>query len=270
MSGQPAFRCDDAQGNESFLGPSSLAAVMGGEPAENRAAIDPCHDLKRRSVMLSLAVHAALLAWLVQTAAIPAGRGQPPESIRVEVIAVAPPADPQEETVHKVEPAPPQPVATPIPSSKPPTAVSQPAKVKLHRATSQPASPVVAAIESVDGPTTPPNVPSVPSDIVPAPSVVGATAPAVAEDGLRLYGETIRARILAHKPTHIRLRGTVGLTFSISHDGRLLATAVSMSSGSDALDQAALAAVQEAAPFPTPPEMTSSPQLTFSIPFQFR
>jgi protein TonB len=92
----------------------------------------------------------------------------------------------------------------------------------------------------------------------------------VAEDGLRLYGEAIRARILAHKPSRIRLYGTVGLTFSVSTDGRLLAVAVSMSSGSDILDQAALAAVQEAAPFPPLPEGTAEQQLTFSIPFHFR
>lgn len=92
----------------------------------------------------------------------------------------------------------------------------------------------------------------------------------MAEDSLRLYAEAIRARILAHKPSRIRLYGTVGLTFSVSSNGRLLAVKVSMSSGSDILDQAALAAVQEAAPFPPLPETVPTPQWTFSIPFQFR
>lgn len=262
MPRQPAFRYDDAPGNKRFLGTPSWAAVRGGEPAESCAVIDPCHYLKRLSVMLSLGVHAAILAWLIQATALPAGLGQPPESIRVDVVADVPPADPREETIHEAEPEPPQPVATP----KPPEPRSQPPKAERRRAIAQPASPVAAAIEQVDGPTA---ASSVPSGTVPAASAVNATAPAVAEDSLRLYGETIRARILDHKPTRIRLRGTVELTFSISHDGRLLAAAVSLSSGSSILDQAALATVQEAAPFP-PPEMTSPPQLTFSIPFEFR
>ncbi|HXP95530.1 MAG TPA: TonB family protein [Telmatospirillum sp.] len=156
------------------------------------------------------------------------------------------------------------PVVTPVSRPKPTVTGLQPAKVERRRTASLPANPVVAAIEPVDGPA----VPSGPAEAAPEQSAVSVTELAEVGDSLRLYGEAIRARIQAHKPTRIRLHGSVGLTFSISNDGRLLAAVVSMSSGSSILDQAALTAVQEAAPFPPPPETTPTPQ--FSIPFQFR
>jgi protein TonB len=91
-----------------------------------------------------------------------------------------------------------------------------------------------------------------------------------ADDSLRVYGQMVWASIMAHKPAGIRLRGTVTLTFSLLRDGRLDAAAVSTSGGADSLDQIALAALQDAAPFPPPPEGLSGQSLTFSIPFQFR
>jgi protein TonB len=218
--------------------------------------------------MLSLGIHAAILASLVSVTAIPAGLGQPPESIRVDVVAVAPPAEIPEETVHKAEAEPLPPVVTSVSPSKPEPRF-QPPKAERRRAIAEPAPPIVAASEPVDGRGGRPDVPSVPTDTAPEAPVVGAATPAVTDDGLRLYGEAIRARILDHKPTRIRSQGTVGLTFSVSTDGRLLDAAVSMSSGSGVLDQAALNALRAAAPFPPPPE-AAPPQLTFSLPFEFR
>lgn len=267
MSRQPASRYDGAQGNESFLGLSPLDSGIGGAAATRRALADSRHRSRRLGVALSLGLHAAILAWLLHATAIPAGFEQTPDPASLDVTAVLS-AAPSEEAVRKPAPEPPQPAAPPRsaaarPPVRSPGEVSLPSRAGIRRKapTEEP------SIEQAAGATATAPVPGVPGEVLPAAT---EGPPAAAEDSLRLYGEAVRTLILNHKPTGIRLRGTVGLTFSLSPDGRLIAATVSTSSGSEILDRAALAALQRAAPFPPSPEAASPQQLTFSIPFQFR
>lgn len=63
--------------------------------------------------------------------------------------------------------------------------------------------------------------------------------------------------------------GVVVMRFTVATDGSLLSKEVATSSGSSALDQAAVAALDRAAPFPPiPPEVSVKP-MAFTQPFKF-
>lgn len=68
----------------------------------------------------------------------------------------------------------------------------------------------------------------------------------------------------------VRRQGTMHLSVTLARNGQLVASGVAASSGSEFLDQTALAALRKAAPFPPPPESMANRPLTFSIPFEFR
>lgn len=66
-----------------------------------------------------------------------------------------------------------------------------------------------------------------------------------------------------------RVAGTVLMRFTIGLGGELLKSEIASSSGSQALDNAAVAALERAAPFPPiPPEVSTQP-LAFTQPFRF-
>ncbi|MEM9029936.1 MAG: TonB family protein [Pseudomonadota bacterium] len=83
------------------------------------------------------------------------------------------------------------------------------------------------------------------------------------------YAARVRARILANRPRGVA-RGRVVVSFGLSTGGGLRYARVSRSSGSAAVDRAALAAVRRSSPFPRPPAGASSRQLRYSIAFTFR
>jgi protein TonB len=58
--------------------------------------------------------------------------------------------------------------------------------------------------------------------------------------------------------------------FRLSNSGRLLSSYVMRSSGLAGMDQAALACVRRAGPFPAPPPGATAKQLALSIDFRFR
>jgi protein TonB len=59
------------------------------------------------------------------------------------------------------------------------------------------------------------------------------------------------------------------LKFTIGTDGSLLSKQVASSSGSHVLDEAALAAIDRAAPFPAIPTDVSAQPMTFTQQFRF-
>ena len=87
---------------------------------------------------------------------------------------------------------------------------------------------------------------------------------------MQAYARTLWAQIIGHKPRGVRFQGTVMLSFSLSISGDLLSAEVSRSSGMGSLDQAALGALKDAAPFSLPPEGVTAEQLRFTIPFTFQ
>ncbi len=87
---------------------------------------------------------------------------------------------------------------------------------------------------------------------------------------VRQYAGIVRARIARNRPSTQNRRGTAVISFAISQSGGLRYVRLARSSGDRTLDQAAIASVRRAAPFPRPPQGMSAGQLTFSIPFRFR
>jgi len=67
----------------------------------------------------------------------------------------------------------------------------------------------------------------------------------------------------------IHLAGTVLITFIVSPSGQVLRREVEKSSGSKALDEAAMAALERAAPFPPMPHDLTQGPLEVQIPFKF-
>jgi protein TonB len=66
-----------------------------------------------------------------------------------------------------------------------------------------------------------------------------------------------------------RVAGTVVMRFTIDTDGTLISKEITSSSGSRALDDAAIAALDRAAPFPPIPPDVSVKPLAFTQPFKF-
>ena len=91
-------------------------------------------------------------------------------------------------------------------------------------------------------------------------------APAAGKVSSGRYAANVRASIGRHRPG-VRGGGSATVAFSIGPAGGLQGVQVVRSSGKPALDQAAIATVRSAAPFPPPPPGVKS---TFSIQIYFR
>ena len=63
--------------------------------------------------------------------------------------------------------------------------------------------------------------------------------------------------------------GTVEVRFSVGASGEVLTLEVVTSSGSEVLDNAAVASIEKAAPFPARPDAMSNEPLVVSVPFRF-
>jgi TonB family protein len=84
------------------------------------------------------------------------------------------------------------------------------------------------------------------------------------------YLGELRARLEKSKVNpRSRQSGTVLLRFTIDASGQVLSREVAMSSGSRLLDDAAMAALDRAAPFPSMPQEAGRAPLVVSVPFQF-
>jgi protein TonB len=117
--------------------------------------------------------------------------------------------------------------------------------------------------------TAEPATPPQPSS--PAPPDPGSQAPAAAPSAA--WRHALAAWLLAHKtyPDSARQRGiqgTVGLRFTVDQTGRVVALAISRSSGSDLLDDAAEAMLRNAtlpAPDPAQDRITVTVQLLYTL-----
>jgi protein TonB len=84
------------------------------------------------------------------------------------------------------------------------------------------------------------------------------------------YAARVRARVASNRPSVAGRGGTAVISFAVTAGGGLAYARLTRSSGTPALDQAALTAVRRSAPFPAPPAGAAARQLAFSIPFHFR
>jgi protein TonB len=164
---------------------------------------------------------------------------------------------PKEEKLVEEPPAPDPEVAMPKPEPMPEEGPidDKPAPVAA------PAAPVPTAPQVA--PTPAPRVAALALGQVPRP-----TSAAVAS-----WQRLLVAQLERHKRYPPQAQGKVGearLAFSIDRSGHVVASRIVHSSGSDALDQEALALVKRAAPLPPPPAGISDDQLLFVVPIRYR
>jgi protein TonB len=128
-------------------------------------------------------------------------------------------------------------------------------------------APAVALAAPV--PTAPQSAPA-PAKQAAAPAVAPTPRPTAA--AVASWERLMVAQLERHKRYPPQARGKVGearLAFSIDRSGRVLASRIVHSSGSDALDQEALALIRRAAPFPVPPAGLSDDRLSFVVPVRY-
>ncbi len=86
----------------------------------------------------------------------------------------------------------------------------------------------------------------------------------------RAYLGTLRKSLERNKVNpRSRLSGTVLVRFTVGPAGELLSRAVEKSSGSKLLDEAAMAALDRAAPFPPMPNELAGGPIEVQVPFKF-
>jgi TolA protein len=98
----------------------------------------------------------------------------------------------------------------------------------------------------------------------------GAARASASTGSIMAYAAKVRAQVARNRPSGRRAHGIVVISFGLTVSGELTSASIARSSGNRALDEAALASVRSAAPFPKPPAGATTAQLVFSIPFQFR
>jgi len=128
-------------------------------------------------------------------------------------------------------------------------------------------APAIALAAPV--PTAPQSAPA-PAKLALAPAV--AAIPRPTSTAVASWQRQLVAQLERHKRYPPQARGKVGearLAFSIDRGGRVLASRVVHSSGSDALDREALALLQRAAPFPPPPAGLPDDRLSFVVPIRY-
>jgi len=81
----------------------------------------------------------------------------------------------------------------------------------------------------------------------------------------KLHGQLARTKV----NPHTRITGTVLVRFSVGRSGDLLSREVIASSGSQLLDNAALASVEKAAPFPAFPAGITVDKIVEVVPYRF-
>jgi periplasmic protein TonB len=129
-------------------------------------------------------------------------------------------------------------------------------------------APAVALAAPV--PTAPQSAPA-PAERAAAPAMASVARPTSA--AVANWERLLVAQLERHKRYPPQARGKVGearLAFSIDRTGRVLASRIVHSSGSEALDQEALALVRRAAPFPPPPVGLPDDRLLFVVPVRYR
>jgi periplasmic protein TonB len=217
-------------------------------------------------------------------------RGAPVVTLELAPVAVAPPAPTRDlapgplletesqERVAEETPAPPE-RKEPRKEKQEEKVVEAPPAPDPEVAVLPEPPPEEGPIEQKPAPAQPTAapVPTAPQS-APAPAKVAA-APAVAPDErptsavVAKWERLLVAQLERNKRYPPQARGKVGearLAFSIDRSGRVLASRIVHSSGSEALDQEALALLRRAAPLPPPPAGLPDDRLSFVVPIRYR
>lgn len=241
----------------------------------------------RPAWVASLVIHGMLVAatgwWLADQLERTAAPAAPTPLKMVMFQAPEPvptaPVEPEPEPVQ--EPPPPQAIPEPVPEPPPPpverpTPKPAPAKPKPSPpkvAPPRPSEPVAPA-EAVRPPVQA-TVPAPPAPVPAAPALAAVPMPPAPDPALEAsYRDRIRQAVDAHKhyprmARRLGVEGRVVLAFTLRDDGRLAEVHVAESSGSELLDEAALQAVRDAAPFPPFPDGIGRERWDFTLPLYF-
>lgn len=242
----------------------------------------------RPAWLASLAIHGVLVAavaWWLMDRLEPTTAPPTPTPLNLAMFKAPAPVEPAPAPVEPppvVEPPPPEPVVEEAPPPKPaPVAKPRPkpeAKVAQPKPRSAPPAP--KPVEPVPAEPIPPAEPPmllkapVEAPLAATPPTPKPAVPAV-DPGLEAaYRARVRQAVDAQKvyPRLARRMGEEGrvvLAFTLEADGRLASVRVVESSGSELLDEAALEAVREAAPFPSFPAGITRTRWEFTLPLTF-
>ena len=216
------------------------------------------------SAVVVLGVHAAGASFLL-TWHDPVGVGEPSDVVTVDL---EPFSTPPTDTVEDVAPGPKQEEA-----EAPPPPERQQTEEKPDEKIEVPPSPA-PAVAAVPPPEEVAPKPPEPVPVTPAPMTTAPPRAHVSQARMKAWYGDILTRINRHKsyPPAARDRGETGvaeLAFTIDRDGRVVSSAIVKGSGHAELDREALATIQRAQPFPTPPPGVDSAQLKFTVPLKF-
>ena len=151
----------------------------------------------------------------------------------------------------------------------PPEAKLEPKEEEPKEETPEKQSPAEVSVQQLAA--APPRV-----DVQPAPSSAPSPGESASEarvqaswqktlirhlERFKRYPEVARSR---------RAQGEVVVTFTLDRSGQVVASRVTKSSGSPALDEEALAVLKRASPLPAPPNEIAGTALDLSLPIHFR
>jgi protein TonB len=215
-----------------------------------------------------------------------ADAGAPVVTVELAPVAVAPPAPTRDlapgplmesESQEQVaEEAPPEERMQPKkeekqveqpPAPDPEVAMAKPEPMGEEGPIDDRPAPVVAPAAPV--PTAPQVAPT------PAPRVAALAVgqvPKPTSAAVATWQRLLVAQLERHKRYPKQANGKVGearLAFSIDRSGQVLTSRIVASSGSEALDEEALALIKRAAPLPPPPAGLSDDQLSFVVPIRY-
>jgi protein TonB len=223
----------------------------------------------------------ALIAWWLTERSCPTSAPATPVPLTLAMFQAPAP-------VERPAPAEPTPAEEASPSQgaseQPPIERSEPKPipVKPRPAKAAPPKPAAPAVEPAraqpvesavasEAPVAAPSPAPVPVVQPPAAQPVTPAPDPALEDG---YRARIRQAVDEHKhyprmARRLGLEGRVVVAFTVGADGRLAGVRLVESSGSELLDEAALEAVRQAAPFPPFPAGIERRQWDFTLPLSF-
>ncbi|ALJ39093.1 TonB family protein [Azospirillum brasilense] len=203
----------------------------------------------------------------VMLVASEADSGPPPAA------AAAPESEPQPEPITELATEPePEVAPEPVPPMGEPTPepAPEPSPPPPPKPLPKPKPPVKAAPKPQMAPGPSPS-PTPSAETGTGRNAAAAVEPVSASRGAMVdYGAQVWAWIGRHKPEKVVGGGQATVKLTLGTAGEVLDATILTSSGDEALDRAALAAVRKASPFPTPPPGLTAQDRVFSVPFLFR
>ena len=199
----------------------------------------------------------------------------PPPQSSAPLTNVEPPR-PEDPLPIKSDPQPVKSDPPPPASDVPPDAMASPPQPEAEDVTAPPPPPPPPVEAAVAPPSPPPSAPSaaMPSiaDVPAAPEIAPGSEEATPPAAVQRWRQALIAQIERHKrfPSNAKGRsGVVKVAFSIDLDGRLTEVQIVASSGSAALDEAAVDLIRQSQPFPTPPSALPKNDLSFVAPIRY-